>query len=342
MSESHVLSKMKGVAHMEQTRATALNKTKSKKGGDSVMKKCEAFRKLFIMLVAAAVLLSPVALTGPALATEGGGGAYPNGAEDFMAGALPPPGTYFKNYLTYYTASKFKDNNGNDLIPDFKLKVVADVLRVIHVTNYQILGASWAVHAFIPLVYQDVKSSFWSDDRSGLGDIIVDPIILGWHFKNFHVTAGLDIYIPVGPYDKNRQANIGRNYWTFEPVLGMTYLSDGGLELSAKFMYDINTENDDTKYKSGQEFHMDYTIGYHVNKQWAFGIGGYYYYQTTEDEQNGAKVGPDGFEGRVFSIGPVVQYGYKNMSFTLKWQPEFEARNKPEGNKFWFNFVYAF
>ncbi|HBH86591.1 MAG TPA: hypothetical protein DDY17_03170 [Syntrophaceae bacterium] len=306
------------------------------------MKKRGAFREFFIMLVVAAVLLSPVALAGSAFATEGGGGAYPNGAEDFMAGALPPPGTYFKNYLTYYTASAFKDNKGHDLIPDFKLKVVADVLRFVHVTNYKFLGADWAVQAVIPVVYQDVTLGGRSDDRFGLGDIIVDPIVLGWHSKNFHITAGLDIYIPVGAYSEDRLANPGRNYWTFEPVLGITYLSNGGFELSAKFMYDFNTENDDTNYESGQEFHFDYTIGYHVNKQWAVGIGGYYYCQRTEDEKNGIKQGPGGFEGRVFSIGPVVRYAYKNMSFALKWQPEFEARNRPEGDKFWFNLVYAF
>ncbi len=94
------------------------------------MKKWEAFRKLFIVLVAAAMLMGPTVLAGTAFATEGGGGAYPNGAEDFMAGALPPPGTYFKNYLVYYTSSNFKDNNGNDLIPDFKLKAAADVLGI--------------------------------------------------------------------------------------------------------------------------------------------------------------------------------------------------------------------
>ncbi len=306
------------------------------------MKKRHAFRQWLVVLIGAALLAGPA---GPALATEGGGGAYPNGTEDFMAGALPPPGTYFKNYLTYYTASKFKDNNGNDLIPDFKLKVAADVLRFIHVTDYKILGANWAVHAFIPLVYQDVKNPpppFKDDDRFGLGDIIVDPIILGWHSRNLHVTAGLDIYIPTGSYNKDRAANTGRNYWTFEPVLGVTYLSDGGFELSAKFMYDYNTENDDTKYQSGQEFHFDYLIGYHIDKQWTVGLNGYCYFQVTEDELNGNKVGSDGFEGRVFALGPAVQYGYKNMSFTAKWQPEFEARNKPEGNKFWFNFVYAF
>jgi hypothetical protein len=300
------------------------------------MKKRQKFGLWFIVLVGA------VALAVPALATEGGGGAYPNGAESFMVGALPPPGTYFLNYLTYYQASSFKDNNGNDLPVKFNLKATADVLRFVHVTKTDILGANWAVHAFIPVAYMDVEMGPRSDDRFGLGDIIIDPFILGWHSKNFHVTTGLDIYIPTGSYNQDRLANTGRNYWTFEPIVAFTYLSDGGFEISAKFMYDFNTENEDTNYQSGQEFHFDYTIGYHINKQWAVGIGGYYYQQTTDDELNGAKVGSDGFEGRVFAIGPVAQYNYKNMSFTAKWQPEFEARNKPEGNKFWFNFVYAF
>ena len=306
------------------------------------MKKWNTFKTSWAAFVAAVLIAGFIGASGTASATEGGGGAYPNGAEDFMAGALPPPGTYFKNYLTYYRATTLKDNNGNDLVGDFKLSVLADVLRLVHVTNVQVFGANWALHAFLPLAYQDVKFSGATDDRYGVGDIIVDPIILGWHSGNFHVTAGLDIYIPVGSYNKDRLANIGRNYWTFEPVLGMTYLSDGGFEISAKFMYDINLENEDTDYRSGQEFHFDYTVGYHVDKRWAVGLGGYYYLQTTEDEQNGVKAGPDGFEGRVFSIGPQVQYGYRNMSFTLKWQPEFEARNKPEGDKFWFNLVYAF
>ncbi|HNZ64547.1 MAG TPA: transporter [Smithella sp.] len=304
--------------------------------------KRKAFKNFFIILIAAAMLLGPVALPGTALATEGGGGSYPNGAEDFMAGALPPPGTYVKNFLTYYSASEFKNNNGNNLFPDFKLKVAADVVRVIHVTRYKILGADWAFHALIPLVHQDVELTGLSDDRAGLGDIIINPMVLGWHTKNIHVAAGVDIFVPIGSYNQDRLANSGRNYWTFEPVLGVTCLSDNGLELSAKFMYDINTENDDTNYKSGREFHVDYTVGYHINKEWAVGVGGYYYNQMTDDELSGIKVGADGFEGRVFSIGPEVQYGYKNMSFTLKWQPEFEARNKPEGDKLWFNLVYAF
>ncbi|SEM11150.1 Uncharacterized conserved protein [Syntrophus gentianae] len=305
-------------------------------------KKLETFRKWFTMLMLATVLLSPVVFTGTALATEGGGGAYPNGADDFMLGALPPPGFYFKNHLNYYTAKNFKDNDGNDLIHDFNLKVTAEVLRFIYVTDKKILGANWAVHAFVPMLYMDVEAGGGGDNRFGLGDIIVNPIILGWHFKNFHVVTGLDIFMPTGDYDKTHMANPGRNYWTFEPVFCVTYLSDGGFEASAKLMYDFNTKNNDTNYQSGQEFHADYTLGYHINKELAVGVGGYYYHQMTNDEQDGKKVGTDGFEGRVFAIGPEVKYDYKNMMFILKWQPEIEARNRPEGDKFWFNVVYAF
>jgi len=304
-------------------------------------------RVFLIFLLALGVLLGGGPSIEHVCATEGGGGAYPNGAEDFMSGALPPPGNYFINYLTYYTASKFKGSNGNDLMPKFDLDVVANVFRLVHVTKYNIFGANWAVHAFLPLVYQDVDMTTPGGPRGevrwGIGDIIVDPIILGWHWKNFHITAGLDVYLPTGSYDKAHLANAGRGYWTIEPVFAATYLSDSGIEVSGKFMYDFNLKNNDTNYQSGEEFHFDYTVGYHIDKQLTLGLGGYYYLQTGEDKSNGTTVPVgDGFKGKVLAIGPQAKYDYKNMSFTLKWQHEFGAENKPQGEKFWFKFMYAF
>ena len=290
-------------------------------------------------LSAAATLAATLGLATPALATEGGGGHYPNGAEDFMLGALPPPGTYFLNYLSWYSTDKFRTDFGDN--KNFDLDVVADTLRFIHVTDYQILGANWAVHAFVPLVNVDVSPlPGWSDSRFALGDIIIDPLILGWHSKNWHLTTGLDIYLPTGAYDQNDLANVGRNYWTFEPIIAFTYLSDQGLELSAKLMYDFNTENDDTDYQSGQEFHLDYTLGYHMGP-WSLGLGGYYYKQTTDDEQNGHRF-LNGFRGEAFAIGPQAKYDYKNMSFTLKYLAETDVENRPEGDSLWFKFLYAF
>ena len=41
---------------------------------------------------------------------EGGGNHYPGGNEDFMAGALPPPGTYFLNYLDFFNSHPLNNN----------------------------------------------------------------------------------------------------------------------------------------------------------------------------------------------------------------------------------------
>jgi hypothetical protein len=300
-------------------------------------------KKMFLFsLLVVALFTGAASLSSSAQATEGGGGAYPNGAEDSMIGALPPPGTYFLNYLTYYRATSFKDQNGNHLMPKFNLDAVANVFRLIEVTKYRIFGASWAMHAFVPIVHIDVEATPGKDHRAGLGDIIVDPFILGWHFKNFHIVTGPDIFIPTGNYNKNRLANTSRNYWTFEPVLALTYLADNGIELSGKFLYDINLKNPDTDYKSGQEFHVDYVMGYHVDKNLTLGACGYYYQQTTDDKLDGTSVEPDGFKGRVISLGPLALYNYKNMWFTLKWYKEFEVENRPEGSNLFFKFLYAF
>lgn len=273
-------------------------------------------------------------------ATESGGGAYPNGAEGFMAGAVPPPGTYFINYLTYYTADKFKMEDGPDP-DDFELKVTANTFRLIHVTDYKIFGGNWGMHVFVPVLNVDVDMMGMGDSEFGLGDIIVDPFILSWHSKNWHFSTGIDIYIPTGSFSKKDFANTGRNYWTFEPVFGFTYISDGGFEVSSKFMYDFNTSNGDTDYQSGQEFHFDYLVGYQF-KPYSFGINGYFYKQITDDTQDGDTVGDDGFKGQVFAVGPAIKYDKGNMMFILKYQHEMSVENKPEGEKFWFNLVYAF
>ncbi|HXX34258.1 MAG TPA: hypothetical protein VEM15_07280, partial [Thermodesulfobacteriota bacterium] len=45
-------------------------------------------------------------------AVAGGVNHEPLGAEAFLAGVLPPPGFYVKEYLNYYTADKLKNDDG--------------------------------------------------------------------------------------------------------------------------------------------------------------------------------------------------------------------------------------
>jgi len=299
----------------------------------------------FVLLLLLSVLSVSVLTSVNVYATEFGGSAYKDGAEDCLCGFIPPPGYYFINYFLYYSADKFKGKGDNPDNSDFDLEVAANIFRFIYITKQKILGGNWGMHMFVPFANQEVTlAPSVSQGRAGLGDIIVDPFILSWHFKNWHLATGLDIYIPTGRYDKEDFSNISRNYWTFEPIFAFTYLSDSGFEVSSKFMYDINTENNDSffggDYQSGQEFHFDYAIGQKFGN-WELGIGGYFYKQLTDDELNDQEY-VDGFKGQAIAFGPVAKYDYKNMSFTLKYQLETAVENKPEGQKLWFKFLYAF
>jgi hypothetical protein len=308
-----------------------------------------------IRFIGASVLVSSMVLllsTYSVHASEGGGSMYAGGNEDFMAGALPPPGFHFINYFLWYHADEYKDLRiggvkARDLFgeaPEFDLDVVCNAFRFLYVSNIKVLDADLAFHLILPILYMNADISLpvahLSDSSTGFGDTTFGPA-LGWHSKNWHLIAALDVNAPTGDHDLEEVALLGRNYWDVEPVLAVTYLSDCGFEISAKFMYDFNLENPDTDYTSGQEFHFDYLIGQHIG-DWNVGINGAFYVQTTDDDFSNEPEGFDGNKGRSFSIGPVIQYNYKNMFFNLKYQWDTAVENRPQGEKLWFKFFYAF
>ena len=281
----------------------------------------------------------------------GGGQHYPNGAEDFMVGALPPPGTYLVNYMLLVQKNSIKDNSGKSLPADFNASVFAEVPRLVHVTPMTVLGANWAMHAFLPIYSSDVTATskaipplnFDQNDK-GIGDIIFSPLVLGWHFgPDFHTVFALDMYAPTGNYDKNNAATsiLSKNHWTFEPVIAASYLKEG-FDVSAKLMYDFNTKNDDTKTDPGQEFHMDWALGYSLKNGLTGGLVGYNYWQITDDKVNGTKVASD--KSQVGGIGVGFKYWPKQGPFsaTLKQYWEYNAKNMPTGPQTQFKIIYAF
>ena len=167
---------------------------------------------------------------------------------------------------------------------------------------------------------------------------------MGWHKPPFHWLIGLDTVVPIGRYDPSDLDNISRNYWTFEPVAAMTYLNQGGQEVSVKLMYDFNTENHDTDYTSGQEFHADFVVAQHIDN-WGFGVGGSFYHQTTDDKLYGSKNEDDtkpGIlfgQGRQVALGPQVSYQYKSVNIALSYDREFCTENRPQGDKVWLKVI---
>ncbi|MBA1203964.1 hypothetical protein G7009_19770 [Pseudomonas capeferrum] len=260
------------------------------------------------------------------------------GADNYLTGFLAPPGLYGLVYGEHYEADNMRGNDGEKLPINFHAKVDAVVPRLIWVTDTTVLGGSLAGHVMAPLADVKVRVNGVSQHRQGLGDITFGAG-LGYHYsQNLHVIYGMDISAPTGSYDRDDIANLGRNYWMFEPVAAITYIDPQGLNADLKVMYDFNSKNPDTHYKSGQEFHVDYTVGWAVSESLVLGIGGYAYHQTTDDKQNGDRIEDN--KGRAFAIGPSIKYSSPNKWFvTAKWQQETEVRNRAQGNAYWLRLV---
>lgn len=277
----------------------------------------------------------------PAFATEGGGGIYPNGNENFMVGAMPPPGVYALVYAGYDHLTKLRDHSGNVVPVDFDVKVAAVAPRAVWVTDTQLLGGQLAWHVIVPLLSVDVSVAGASQRKSGVGDIVFGPG-LGYHASDkLHYVFALDVNAPTGSYDRNDLANLSRHHWNLEPLFALSYFQREGFNGDLKFMYDINFKNKATQYRSGQEFHVDYSLGWGLGNGWVLGAGGYVYQQVTDDELNGATV-PDA-KGRAMGLGPSLKYDDgKGFLITAKFQKDFSVRSRAEGTALKVKFTIPF
>ena len=276
-----------------------------------------------------------------------GADQYPNGAENWLVGAAPPPGLYYVNYFGYY-AGQMKNGSGNNVRQNGGVPAVQAVFngfRLVEFTRFKILGADYGMHVIVPVVYQSMNLN-GRNSATGLGDITVDPFVLGWHGSRWHAVAAFDVNLPTGSYDRSDpRLCISAHYYSFEPLFAFSFLPKSGWELSAKLMYNLKTTNPVTNYHSGQDFHMDYVAGKHVGN-WMFGASGYALEQTTDDTVNGATVPAlpgwwsAGRRGQVLAVGPSAGYtNQRHMTFIVQWQHETLVANRFGGNKAWVKMV---
>jgi len=268
-------------------------------------------------------------------AAEGGGSVYPNGAENFVAGALPPPGIYGVAFVNHYEANRLNDFSGKQIgIPGFKVRATAITPRVIWVPGVSVLGGDLVAHMLAPLVEVEAKMGGQSQKKSGLGDITMGLGVGHHHGSNLHTILGLDVTLPTGSYRNGDLANLGRNYSALEPVLAVSYLNSQGFNGDLRMGYLINRVNKATDYRSGQEFHLDYAAGWGLGNGWVLGLGGYYRKQTQLDKQMGVELSNSKTSG--MAIGPSIKYDSgRGWFLTAKWQFEKNMKNSAQGNALW-------
>ncbi len=314
----------------------------------------------FLIILALGITTAIGFLPSATHAEEGGSGHYMPGATASFIDALPGRESFaYLNDFTFYGGSVDRGRTlqlGGVIALNIDATVYADTSILLYQSSWKFLGGQYAAGVVIPYVWMEVKGDVQAgpisrsrrDTVDGFGDIELFPFILGWKNGDLKYDVRLGIYAPTGEFKKGQLANVGKNYWTFEPVISVSYLSSKiGLEVSAFAGMDFNTKNDDTDYQTGHQFHLDATVAEHLPLFGGFigvGANAFYYQQVTADSGSGARLGS--FEGRTVGIGPVLSYATKicnrDVVVEAKWLPELDTAKRLSGEYVWLKLALVF
>jgi hypothetical protein len=302
------------------------------------------------------------AVSAPALranATEAVAGRYVPGVfAGPGAGIVPPtPGVgYWAISNIYYhgEASGEVPYGKGTIALGLKGDTWATVLAGIYVPEVNLPGNwTYAFQVAVPIGRTAAEATLGpfgtSQDVTGLGDIALAPLVLGWHndAKDVWLSTSFTITAPTGEWQEGDLAFIGLNYWTFTPAIGITYLvPEHGLDFSAKFGVDINTKNQSTDYYSGATAHLDLSVTKSMTENWSIGAIAGVLYQFQDDRSTFADA-HNGFKGRSFALGPLLKYDAKfgentEIGFTLRWAHEVEVKNRMKGDAIFFDLAGKF
>jgi hypothetical protein len=307
----------------------------------------------------------------PAMAVEGGIGAYFMGTRDTFAGIVPPPGTYLS--FTYDYLEGNVDGlsvGGLPIRADTDLKL--NLLRVGITQSFEteLWGGTPAFNLTIPYVNPELTwtavtppldGAAIDDSTSGIGDLIFTGLV-GWHRDKLHTSTGLSIYAPSGNYDTatvDVQARTvdalsnGKNIWSFQPFVAATWLDTStGFEASGAASLLFSSENTATNYQTAPAIQLEGAVVQRIRSGWGFGLTSYLYQQLDDDSGSGAEqtrsaLGADSLQARVAGAGPIITYsGGKlfgaDMSLKMKYVTEFGARRRFESDIFTVNLALAF
>ena len=274
-------------------------------------------------------------------ATENGTTAFPNGGEDFLVAAMPPPGWYGLAYANRYQAGQLAGATGPLPLPSFHFTVGGIVPRLDWVKPASWLGADrWGTLLILPLLDLDLTVSpapgvLVKATKRGFGDLTIGNG-LHWTYGRFEMVNALDFVLPTGRYDAADPVNPGQNRWVGRLSHIGTWHPSPAWDISYRLHWDYNLKNPATDYHSGQTAYLNWGVGWKPAPPLTIGLTGFFLRQFTDDRLAGTRVGTDGNRVHVDGIGPCVKYFLPNhVMITAKYFRDFNVRNHPDGGQLW-------
>jgi len=265
---------------------------------------------------------------------------YVPGIEGILCATLPPPGFYFRDYNVFYQAGQLNNGAGNAIPGVFQAITYANVPRAIWITDAKFLGGYVGGDVVVPLVYTDLHvNNVYRNSNFGLGDIYVEGT-LSWHPGQFDIGAAVGINMPTGASGQPTSAGLG--YWGPQLTLGATYYFDPAKTWAISLLnrYEFNSEDRDDHAidaTPGQAWTLEYGLSKTFKdvcpaiKKMELGVAGYYQQRITKSTGDEPYAGLAFPYSRVAAAGPEINVDFPFVTTSLRYNYEFMAENRAQG-----------
>jgi len=254
--------------------------------------------------------------------------------------------------------SSFTGPRGNTIKLDVSVDLYVLAPAFMWLSDWEILGARYGAYIIPTFGNSSVGASLTtardfgvnSDDSNfGVGDMFVQPLWLGWTRTNWDFAVGYGFYAPIGKYERGASTNIGLGYWEHQFQGAVAWYPDEkrATALTATVTYEISQNVEGADVTPGQRLSINLGVDQFLPLGASgflleLGAGVYGQFQTTDDK--GSDVRSPDVHDQIFGVGPQIGLTYLpwNAAATAKWQHEFEAEDRFEGDNFTLNFRVAF
>ena len=311
------------------------------------------------------------------------------GSFGFQGAAQPPEGSYYMNQFSYYHASGsgFASTGplkcgprgaiclGANLGGTGSMDLFIDANILTWTSPFKILGANYGLNLIVPFAIVDASGSAslqpvlslpgratelppaanaGGSTKGSIGDIYVEPLNLGWHFKHFDAMASSGFFAPSGPYNADAKLNVGFGHWTGVFGLGSVAYADAERtwSLSIYSHYLLYASQIGRNYTLGNVVPFEWGAAKTINlngdiiKQATIGAIGYAQWQVTNNSIGASPTTKPGTsivdqlnttKSQIYAAGPGINLLTKYGFYSLRWYEEFGAHATPSGNQLMFS-----
>ena len=340
------------------------------------------------VLVASGCLAFLILFATPARAQHGD---WLMGTDGLLSAQQAPEGIFYSNVWSYYHASGSDfvsfaspapkigtgDSTGVKLNVSGSLDEFVDQNIIGWTSPYKVLGANYGLFIDVPFAIANASGTAGLEPnlsppgsspslqasagvtKGSIGDIYVEPVDFGWHFRQLDAIVSSGFFAPSGPYNSKAAVSIGYGHWTGAFGLGGIAYADATRtwSLSIYAHYLLYASQMGRPYTLGNVVPLEWGAGKTLNlnnkifQQLILGAVGYAQWQATNNQINistqnqtaaAAIKTLEDKRAQIYSAGPSINLLTKYGLFSLRYYEEFDARATPSGRQLMFSLTLAF